>query len=152
MSTKTENSRTAARKGAASLDWRSWPLREDSLRAAAVIVGILLAAVLVGLLSGRALLGLAAAVAIGISMWRFFLPVVFEADHHGLSQRILGRHRHIPWKAVKRHRVCASGVLLFSQRDDDRMAPLRGIYVPWSQNRRRLLDLLDLHLADAGRR
>ena len=149
MSDSSDTPQNESRQRAGSLDWCSWPLRDDRVRAATVIFGLLLTAVLVGFLSGRAFLGILAAGAIVLSMWRFFLPVAFEADHRGLSQRLLGRRRYIPWKAVKRHQICTAGVLLLSQRDDDRMAPLRGLYVPCDQNRQQLLDLLENYSVEA---
>ena len=127
------------------LSWQSWPLREDRLRAALVLLGVLAAAVLVGWSCGRASLGLLAAGAIAVSMWRFFLPVCFEADHRGLSQWLFGRRRHIPWAVVSHHQICAAGVLLLSQ-VDDHLAPLRGLYVPCADHREELLDLVDRHL------
>ena len=129
-----------------TLSWQSWPLREDRLPSALVLLGVSAAAVLVGWSCGRASLGLLAAGAIAVSMWRFFLPVVFEADHRGLSQWLFGRRRHIPWAAVARHQICAAGVLLLWQVDDDHLAPLRGFYVPWADHREELLGLVDQHL------
>jgi hypothetical protein len=128
------------------LSWQSWPLREDRLRAALVLLGVSAAAVLVGWSCGRASLGLLAAGAIAVSMWRFFLPVLFEADHRGLSQWLFGRRRYIPWSAVARHQICAAGVLLLLQVDDDHLAPLRGLYVPWADHHEELLGLVDQHL------
>ena len=128
------------------LSWQSWPLREDRLRAALVLLGVLAAAVLVGWSCGRASLGLLAGGVIAVSMWRFFLPVLFEADHRGLSQWLFGRRRYIPWAVVARHQVCTAGVLLLLQVDDDHLAPLRGLYVLWANHREELLGLVDQHL------
>ncbi len=141
--------RTLAEQSTPPLGWRSWPLREDRAHAAMVLLGVLLVGVLVSLLSGRVFLGGLAAGVVALSMWRFFLPVVFEIDHRGLNQWLLGRRRHIPWTAVKRHQVCTAGVLLLSQKDEDRMCPLRGLYVPWSEHRQELLDFIEYHAAEA---
>lgn len=146
MSDHADTQSQHAEEDLPTLSWQSWPLREDRLPSALVLLGVSAAAVLVGWSCGRASLGLLAAGAIAVSMWRFFLPVVFEADHRGLSQWLFGRRRHIPWAVVARHQVCAAGVLLLWQVDDDHLAPLRGFYVPWADHREELLGLVNQHL------
>ena len=114
------------------LRWRSWPLRDAPVRALLVLGGLLVAGLAVGWFSGRVSLSLLAVAALAASLWRFFLPVVFELGGDGVDQWVFRRQRHIPWQAVRRYEICLAGVLLLPHEDLSAMAPFRGLYLPWT--------------------
>jgi hypothetical protein len=122
-----------------SLRWRSWPVCDHAVRAAAVVIGLLAAAVAVGWLSGRAYLGLLALAALAAALWRFFLPVAFELSGKGVDQELLGRRRRFPWHVIRRYEICSAGVLLLPDEDRSAMAPFRGLYLPWATHRDEVL-------------
>lgn len=119
--------------------WRSWPIREAGARGALVVIGLLVAAAAIGWLSGRVYWGLLGLVALGIALWRFFLPVVFELSEAGVDRRLFRWWRRIPWHAIERYEVCRAGVLLLPHGARSIMAPLRGLYLPWSARRDEVL-------------
>ncbi len=126
--------------------WRSWPVRDDALQGLAVVTGLLLVAAVVGGVSGKVYLGLLALAALVVALWRFFLPVRFGLDGEGISQRIFGRQRRIPWEAIRHHEVRWAGVLLLPREDRSAMAPFRGLYVPWTAHRDEVLAHVDYYL------
>jgi len=126
-------------KPPAPIRWQSWPLRENTLRAALVMVALLVGAIVVRWFSGRPYLTLLALAAMLISLWRFFLPVVFELNGDGVSQWFFRRQRRIPWRAVDHYEICSAGVLLFPHQDRSAMAAFRGLFIPWTTHRDEVL-------------
>jgi hypothetical protein len=90
-------------------------------------------------LTGRSYLGAFALTALALSLWRFFLPVLFELNAGGVHQRILGRRRHVPWKSIHRCEIFADGVLLLPMADRCALDALRGLYLPWGGHRDEVL-------------
>jgi len=126
--------------------WRSWPLRRSASRSAVATAGLLLAALVVYCLAGRVVLALLALSALAAGCSRFFLPVEFELSEAGVAQRMLGRHRLIPWRAIARYEVCSAGVLLLADADRSPLAPLHGLYVAWLGNRDEVLAVVRHYL------
>ncbi len=139
MSVPSEPQPEVPQEPPAPVRWRSWPAGERLARALAVVVGLLITVVVVGWLSGEAYLGLLAVAALVVALWRFFVPVVYELSGKGVDQRVLGRHRRIPWQAIRRWEVRSAGVLLLPHEDRSAMAPFRGLYLPWGAHREEVL-------------
>ena len=123
----------------ATLRWQSWPAREKPLRTAVLTVGLAGTAAGIYLSTGQVLPAAAALAAFVASLWRFFLPVVFELNEEGVDQQIFGRPRRIPWQAVRGYAVRSAGVLLLPCKDPSPLAALRGLYVPFSTHRHEIL-------------
>ena len=83
---------------------------------------------------------------LGLSLWRFFLPVTFELNAEGVEQSLLGWQRRIPWAAIHRYEICKAGVLLFSQADRCPIDVMRGLYLPWEEHRDEVLAHVRYHL------
>ena len=111
--------------------WRSWPLVQTPVRTAAVLLTILAIGILVRVTAGSWALGLLAAASLSIALWRFFVPITFGLSEAGVDQWISGRQLRISWRAIRRYRVCSSGVLLMPHSDRIIMAPFHGLYLPW---------------------
>ena len=135
----------------AALRWQSWPAREKPLRTAALAVGLAGAATGIYLSTAQVLPTVLAVAAFVASLWRFFLPVVFELDEEGVDQRIFGRPRRIPWQAVRGYTVHSAGVLLLPCKDPSPLAALRGLYVPFSTHRDEILTHVRRYLDRADR-
>ena len=128
------------------VQWRSWPLREGALRASLVLAGLVAAWAVVRWVTGQMHLALLAMAALGLSLWRFFLPVTFELNAQGVDQWLLGRHRHIPWQAIGGYEVCQAGVLLLPEADCCPIDVFRGLYLPWGSRREEVLAHVRYHL------
>jgi hypothetical protein len=114
------------------------------------MIGLAILTVAIGWLSGEAYLGLAALAALVVALWRFFLPVVFELSGKGVDQRLFGRQRRIPWRAIRRWEVRSAGVLLLPDEDRSAMAPFRSLYLPWATCRDEVLAHVHHYLQGPG--
>jgi len=103
------------------------------------MLGLVALALAVGWLSGRAYLAALATLALLAALRRFFLPVVFELGSEGVDQHLFGRKHRIPWHSIHRYEICSAGVLLLPHADASAMAPFRGLYLPWTTHRDRVL-------------
>ncbi|MCE9607142.1 MAG: hypothetical protein K8U03_19835 [Planctomycetia bacterium] len=127
--------------------WRIWPVIDsvwELLGLSALLVAV---PVLVWSLSGRTALTVASTAAVGLVMWRNFLPTICEMNALGVTQRIFGRTRRIPWLSIDRYVVGRRGVFLTSAG-----APLelfRGLYLPWGSHRDQILASLRYYLPNA---
>lgn len=138
--------RDAANPPPEALRWRCWPLCESSVRAFWALFCLSGVGLLAYWLTGQVYLALLALAALMASLWRFFLPVVFELNEKGIHQRILGRHRCIPWHAIRRYEVCAAGLLLLPDDDPSLIAYFGGIYLPWAGYRDEVLAVVAYYL------
>lgn len=97
--------------------------------------------------TGKAELALLVLPVLVIPWWRFFLPASYEMGPDGVSRWALGRRTFVPWGAIGRHEVHATGVLLLPDRDRSALDPLRGMFVPWTGRREEVLAQVEFHLA-----
>jgi hypothetical protein len=89
--------------------------------------------------TGRLHLALLAVAALGIALWRFFLPTTFELNSEGVSQWRFGRRRRIPWREIRRYDVYSSGVLLLPVADACPLDACGGLFLPWGKHRPEVL-------------
>lgn len=130
----------------AAVRWRSWPARDNPIQTLLVGAGLLIGGVLIYWGSGQVYLTFPAVLAVAASMWRFFLPIVFELNDRGVDQWFFGRQRHIPWNAIRRYEICPKGVLLLPHEDRSFLASFRGLYVPWKEHHDAVLQRVKYHL------
>ncbi len=90
------------------------------------------------------LVGLSLA-ALGIALWRFFIPVWFELDGQGVHQSVL-RRRRLAWTEIGQFEVRASGVLLLPMTDPRPIDAIHGLYLPWGPYRDEVLATIRYHL------
>ena len=133
-----------------SARWRSWPLYESLSTATMVLAGLLAAGTGIGWITGQTRLALLAAAVLVIPLWRSFLPTLFELNTDGVNQWLFGRHRRIPWEAIRRYEVCSAGVLLLPCADRCPMDAYRGLYLPWGAHRDEVLAHVRYYLASPG--
>ena len=126
--------------------WRSWPLGESPIRSGLVLAGLLAAGLGVRGVTGHSSLALLAVAALTLSLWRFFLPVVFTLNADGVNESLLGRDRRLPWLAIHRYEVCPKGVLLLPYTDAAGVDSFQGLFLPWGGHRQEIQALLDYYL------
>jgi hypothetical protein len=135
----------------AAIRWRSWPAVERPRRTGLVAFVLLAAAVLVRWQTGGTVLALMALAALLAALWRYFLPLRFEVNAHGVERSLFGRARHVPWSAVARYEVCTNGMLLVPTDDDSPMSAFSGLFVPFADNREAVLLRLRYYLGPPAR-
>jgi len=128
--------------GRAPLRWQCWPLRDDALRSAMVLGGLLGVGLLVRWITGQTHLALAAAGLLGATFWRYFVPITYELNDRGLERRVLGRQLWIGWEAIQRWEAGPDGVLVYLQSQPGLWGWFRAIYVPWGPDVQQLLGRL----------
>jgi hypothetical protein len=137
---------TESREAPPPVQWRSWPLCESIPTSVAVVGGLLAAGAGVGWITGQMHLALLAMAVLVLASWRFFLPKLFELNAEGVNQWLLGRHRRIPWREIRRYEVRSSGVLLLPHADARPVDVLGGLYLPWGRRRDEVLAQVRYHL------
>jgi hypothetical protein len=137
---------TLSRDPPPPVQWRCWPLRDKPWASIVVLSGLLAAGMGVRGLCAETHLAVLAAAALGLAMWRFFVPTWFELNEGGVHQWVLGRHRRIPWDRIFCHEVRATGVLLLPRADACPMDAFRGLYLPWGERRGDVLSHVRYHL------
>lgn len=142
----------ARRTAPPPLIWRVWPLEEGGPTAWLLALVLGGAVLLAGWQTRSAISALLAGAVAALSAWRYFVPVHYEVNSHGVFQTVLGRRRRISWRSIDRVEVGRDGVLIAPI---DSFSPaLRGIYLPWGAYRAELLASIDyyLQLFHAGER
>lgn len=124
--------------------WRSWPVRSGLNQAWTVVIPVGLAATCAGLGAGEARWGVVAGALVALAMWRFFVPIDYDLDARGVSERIWGRSRRLPWNRFDFYLAGSRGVTLVRR---GRWLPSRvGLYLPFENRRREILANLAYHL------
>ena len=88
--------------------------------------------------------------ALAVVLWRTWLPQTFEIGVMGVTQTVLGRSRRIPWSSVRGWRVDGNGVLLSPDAELTPLSHLRGLYLPWLDQREKLLASIEYYVPHAG--
>jgi hypothetical protein len=121
-------------------------LSENLTQSGLVLAGLLAAGLAVRGVTGYTYLALLAVAALALSLWRFFLPVVFTISAEGVNESLLGRDRRIPWLAIRRYEVYPKGVLLLPHSDAARVDCFRGLFLPWGDHRQEIVALLNYYI------
>jgi hypothetical protein len=90
--------------------------------------------------------GCLAAAAVGLSLWRTWLPVGYDFDPAGVTQIVFRRRRAIPWLAISAYEFTRHGVLLFPQGEATRWNAARGLFVHWSGKRQEITEIVEYFL------
>jgi hypothetical protein len=126
--------------------WTSWPIRETGRRAWGLPVAILLLAALAGWISDSWIWALSTAVLMGISVWRYFVPVRFEIQPRGLVWSFWGTGRRLSWLAVRRYELDDRNALLLTTSNPAPLDYLRAARIPLTQHREQIVSLLAHYL------
>lgn len=126
------------------LRWRNWPIEEGGPSAWLLSILLLGTTGMVGWQTSSTLWALVACGLIGASAWRYFVPVYYEVNAHGVFQEVLGRRQRIAWRTIGRAEVCRDGVLLAA--NVGLLCTMRGLYLPWGHHRAEVMALVGYYL------
>ena len=135
-----------------SLSFRIWPIVHERTRVWPMLAGVVAVTVVVGVSTDSLGWALATVTLLALALWRMLVPIYFEINSLGVTQRALGRRWLIPWSAVARCEVHGEGILLLKQDEQSPFSRLGGLYIPWSAYRDDLLELVEQHLSTRGQR
>jgi hypothetical protein len=88
---------------------------------------------------------------LALTLWRTLLPVTFEIGVSGVTQVVVGRRRRISWPAIRGYEVRGNGVVLVPDAEITPLSPLRGLYIPWLDQRDRVLAAVEYYLQSRNR-
>ena len=127
-----------------------WHLRQRPVSSLLAICVAILASVFVGWWFEFWPLGGIIAVLLTITGWTILLPQRYELSNVGVRHVVLGRVRLIPWAAIRRYTIHATGVVLLPDDQVIGLSPLRGLFLPWSGKRQEILAHLEYHLQSSA--
>jgi hypothetical protein len=78
--------------------------------------------------------GVLAAVLLGGSLARYFVPTDVELDEQGATLRFLGQSRRVPWSEVRRVEIGRNGVHLSPFERPSRLDSFRGTFLRFAGN------------------
>ncbi len=152
-------------RGATTLSWRAFPANQRRGQAAlALIVVVLIAALVFVLLryggtgsAGRgmtsaqcALWACLSALALLLSLHRFFFPSRYEIDDEGLTYRhLFGRERY-RWEDFHRFLLDEKGGFLMTTPRRPRLRPLQGVHLLFDGAREEAVRLIASHVGRRG--
>jgi len=129
------------------LAWRSWPVAESVWELLSLTSLIVLTPLVVWGVTGQRAATFGCALAVLFLSARYYVPTQIELNALGVTTRVFGRSRRIPWIAIDRFVIGRRGVFLTSAG-----APLevfRGLYLPWGGHREQILGALRYYLPHA---
>jgi hypothetical protein len=125
---------------------RSWPLLEGDAGAWAALTATALLFVGAGYASQSVATGALVALIVLMGLWRLWLPVEFEISAAGVTQHVFGRSRRIPWSEIGRVERRPRGLLLLRDVTHSPLSPLRGLYLPYQQQKAEVLSIFEFYL------
>jgi len=128
---------------------RAWPLREQGWRSLALVSAFLIVGAIVGQATGHWGPGVASVLLLFGVSWRFWLPVDFELDPLGITQRIGRRSWRLRWTAIGGYEAQAEGARLWLAGASPLTAAARAISIPWDGQREAVLAILAENLGPA---
>ena len=125
--------------------WTFWPLRDQPRFAGTLAVAMFLLGLVVYLLTAKIHLAVLAGMIGTLSVWRIFVPVKYEMNLAGVTQKALGRTHIIEWRKIRSLRLLDDGLLLLPTERSDKLAGLRGIHIPWSDRKDDVLACMEFY-------
>ena len=143
MSSISPSSSITSAGSAGELTIASWPLRDEPVWSAGILVFIGLVSALCGWGGQSGAMGAVAAGALLIATWKQWVPARFQLGPRGVAVTYLGGTRQLSWTNVARYQVRRRGVLLYPIFEQNVLAGLRGLYVPFGGQRDKVLALVE---------
>ena len=134
-----------------SCEFCRWPLRDEKLPVAVVFCVTVAASAGIGLWGGTMWWGVVALVALLISLWRMWIPVTFHLSELGVVQSALRRRWRRPWEDYFAYEIQNDGVLLLPEDDISVLGRLKGLYIPFADQREEILNVLSEYLTEVER-
>ena len=127
---------------------RNWPLVDGGWLRVVVALGTVAVGSIAWWQTENVALALASILAVGMSMWRFWLPVVFRIHRRGIDERCLIWRRSVGWRNIQACRMLERGALVRCrpvEQFDGR--PLR--YIEWHDQREAVIEALNFYCGTA---
>ena len=128
------------------VEFLSWPLLDEGPRAWLLAGAIPAAALLVYLAMDSAALAALSAGAMAVALWRLLVPIRYEINFLGVTQHVLRRRRHVPWKALGGYEIRDEGVLFLPRGGASPLGYLLALFVPWGGQREAMLVIVRRYL------
>ena len=129
-----------------SCEFRRWPLRDETGPVSIVLLVALGASAGLGLWSGTLWWTVASFVTCFLSLWRMWALGVFHLSELGVVQSAFGRRWRRPWDSYSAFEVRNDGVVLYPDDDISMLGRLKGLYIPFGDQREEILDVLAEYL------
>jgi hypothetical protein len=126
---------------------RTWPIAERRLLPRLLLAGSVALAGTAGWLSHSVAMGTLLGVLLVAGLWRVWIPVTFEIGPLGVTRSVLGRQRRIAWSAVGSVKRLPTGVLLLAEVRPAALDTLRGVWIPFGDQREEILASVEHYLA-----
>jgi len=75
-----------------------------------------------------------------------WIPVECTLGRHGVDQRGWFGTRRTPWTSVARYAARPGGLLLLPNTDPSPVAALRGLFIPWQDQRDAILAVVEFYV------
>ncbi|MCK5784924.1 MAG: hypothetical protein KAH54_00040 [Candidatus Sabulitectum sp.] len=125
-----------------TLEWVSCPMKERPKATAALIAIMLVSSFAASVMMGNVWWGIIGLALLFLSMWSFFLPVIFTMDVTGVKKKSPFGLEARKWGEVRSIVPDANGVLLSPFKEPTRLAKFRGLGVQFSGNREEVLEFI----------
>ena len=133
-----------------TFEYQSLPLRDDYPRSVALVAIVSAVSVAIGVSFSDPRWAAFAALCLGISLARYFLPTSYRLDEAGVRARFLGREVARPWAEVRGLYPHRDGVHLSPFVKPSALDPFRGIFVRFAGNRDEVLRFCERHVRRAA--
>lgn len=127
--------------------WKAHPAKQHVGRACLGLVVISLAGLGVAVAAGHPVWGVLGAVALLLSLQRFFFPSSFEIDEAGITARYLMSNKRMRWSAARRLVVDANGGFLSTRGRKSWLDAYRGLHLVWNEQRNEAIAAVEARLA-----
>jgi hypothetical protein len=131
----------AAGEGEPALAWAVWPLKENLSRSAAVILFLAVVVWAVASWFGPEWI-FPSVVILFLFLAGFFLPTFYRMDLETVSVRGFLSRKKRAWTKLKSYHVGNKGVHLSSYSQRTRLEGLHGLYIPFGDKRKEILDFI----------
>jgi hypothetical protein len=115
--TATSHASEPAGRSELVVEVRNWPLVDGGWTSVWVVTLTIAVALVSAQRSASPAMAILAALALMVSMWRFWLPVRYRLHINGIDERSPLRRRTIPWWAIQQCCRQERGVLIRFRRD-----------------------------------
>lgn len=126
---------------------QSWPILDGGWLPRGMLLGGATLGGVLGLLSQSPATAAVLVACWSIALCSIWLPVKYEIGPQGITQYSLGRQRRIPWSAIGRIQRRRDGVLLLRDYQPQPLDSLRGLYLPFGQQKPDVLAICEYYLA-----
>lgn len=127
----------------------SWPIVDERPRSLLPASAIPAAALVVYLATGHGALAALTAGAMALTLWRLLVPIRYEINFLGITQHVLRRRRHVPWRAMGGYKIRDDGMLVLPRGGASPLGYVRALFVPWGGQREAMLVFARRYLGGA---